>query len=75
MYFLQKARGKGFGKKMIQKCIDFAIASNFKQCYIETMPNMQDAQKLYIKTGFEYIDQSMGNTGHSSCTIWMLKSF
>ena len=75
MYFLQKARGKGFGKKMIQKCIEFAIASDFKQCYIETMPNMQDAQKLYIKTGFEYIDHSMGNTGHSSCTIWMLKSF
>jgi len=74
MYFLKEARGRGLGKQMIQKCIDFAKASNFEQCYIETMPNMQDAQKLYIKTGFEYIDHAMGNTGHSSCPFWMLKS-
>lgn len=74
MYFLKEARGRGLGKQMIQKCIDFAKASNFEQCYIETMPNMQDAQKLYIKTGFEYIDHAMGNTGHSSCPVWMLKS-
>ena len=74
MYFLPEARGKGFGNQMIQRCIDFAKVSNFKQCYIETMPNMQDAQKLYTKTGFKYIDHSLGNTGHSSCSIWMLKT-
>ena len=26
---------------------------------IETMPNMLDAQKLYLKYGFEYIDSPM----------------
>ena len=74
MYFLSEARGKGLGKQMIKKCLDFAKASNFEKCYIETMPNMQDAQKLYVKTGFEYLDTAMGNTGHTSCPIWMLKS-
>ncbi len=74
MYFLPEARGKGLGKQMIQRCIDFAKVSNFKLCYIETMQNMKDAQKLYIKTGFKYIYHSFGNTGHSSCPIRMLKT-
>ena len=38
------------------------------------MPNMLGAQKLYLKYGFEYIDSSMGNTGHFACPIWMIKS-
>ena len=32
MYFLTEARGKGFGKQMIQRCIDFTKTSNFRQC-------------------------------------------
>jgi len=74
MYFLPQARGKGLGKEMIHRCLDFAKANQFKQCYIETMPNMEAAQKLYLKTGFTYIDHPMGDTGHSSCPIWMIKS-
>ena len=66
-------RGKGFGNKMIDKCLAFAIKSNFTKCYIETMPNMISAQKLYLKKGFEYIDKPMGNTGHTACPVWMLK--
>jgi putative acetyltransferase len=73
MYFLPSARGKGLGKQMIQKCLKFAKNNHFEKCYIETMPNMKEAQKLYLKTGFEYIPHPMGNTGHSSCPIWMLK--
>ena len=37
----------------------FAIKSNFTKCYIETMPNMISAQKLYLKKGFEYIDKPL----------------
>ncbi len=74
MYFLPEARGKGLGKQMITLCLDFAKANQFKQCYIETMPNMKAAQKLYLKTGFDYIDQPMGDTGHCSCPIWMIKT-
>lgn len=73
MYFLPQARGKGLGEEMIHRCLDFAKANQFKQCYIETMPNMEAAQKLYLKTGFTYIDHAMGDTGHSSCPIWMIK--
>jgi len=73
MYFHKSIRGKGFGNKMINKCLTFAIKSNYSKCYIETMPNMIKAQKLYLNKGFEYIDKPMGNTGHTACPVWMLK--
>ena len=73
MYFLPVARGKGLGSLMIKKCIDYASKSRFEYCYIETMHNMINAQKLYKKYGFEFIDSPLGNTGHSSCPVWMLK--
>jgi len=74
MYFLEEARGKGLGVKMINLCLDRATEYGFEQCYLETMPYMKDAQKLYVKTGFHYINAPMGNTGHYSCPVWMLKS-
>ena len=74
MYFHKSIRGRGIGDKIIELCLNFAMESNYKKCYIETMPNMVDAQKLYIKKGFEYIDNPLGNTGHTACPIWMLKN-
>ncbi|MFT4791717.1 MAG: putative acetyltransferase [Arcticibacterium sp.] len=72
MYFLEEARGKGAGFKMIQVCIDQAKEFGFDQCYLETMPYMEAAQKLYKKTGFRYLDGPMGNTGHYSCSVYMI---
>ena len=73
MYFLPEARGKGLGLRMMQTCLEFAKSAGFKMVYIETMPYMKDAQKLYNKVGFKYIDGPMGDTGHYSCTVWMIK--
>ena len=73
MYFLPIARGKGIGSQMMTICLQAAKDFNFEQCYLETMPFMHDAQKLYKKKGFDYLCNAMGNTGHSSCPVWMLK--
>jgi len=73
MYFLPEARGKGWGSQMMTQCLQFAKENNFEHCYIETMPNMKAAQKLYQQRGFEYLPAPMGNTGHFSCSVWMLK--
>ena len=74
MYFHKSLRGRGIGDKMIQICIDFAIESGFRKCYIETMPNMLKAQKLYLKKGFKYLDNPLGNTGHNACPVWLIKN-
>ncbi|AWH86867.1 GNAT family N-acetyltransferase [Flavobacterium album] len=72
MYFLNEARGLGIGTQMMAKCLQAATDFGFAQCYLETMPYMEAAQKLYLKSGFNYIDAPMGNTGHTSCPVWML---
>ena len=73
MYFLPEARGLGFGTQLMQLCLENAKMFGFKSCYLETLPQMEDAQKLYVKAGFEYLDKPLGSTGHTSCPIWMLK--
>jgi putative acetyltransferase len=73
MYFLPKARGRGLAQQMMDICLQFARAHNFKACYIETLTTMQAAQKLYLKNNFNYIDERLGATGHYSCPVWMLK--
>ena len=73
MYFLPEARGIGIGSEMMEVCLQSAKNFGFEKCYLETMPFMLDAQKLYKKSGFDYIDAPMGSTGHVSCPVWMLK--
>ncbi len=73
MYFLPEARGLGLGTEMMDKCLQKAKDFGYQKCYLETMPYMEAAQKLYKKSGFEYLCEPMGNTGHTSCPVWMLK--
>ena len=74
MYFLESARGLGLGAQMIDLCLVKAKDFKFEGCYLETMTTMKAAQKLYLKNGFEYINGPLGNTGHYSCPIHMLKN-
>lgn len=73
MYFLPEARGRGIGAEMMAKCLDFARAAGYKQCYLETLPYMEHARKLYARTGFKALDRAMGDTGHYNCTMWMIR--
>ena len=72
MYFTEEARGRGLGSQMMKVCLNKAREYGFEKCYLETMPYMEDAQKLYKKTGFQYIEARMGDTGHYSCPVFML---
>ena len=73
MYFLPEARGIGMGRKMMDLCLQQAKSLGFEKCYLETLPYMEDARKLYAKVGFKSLDSRMGDTGHYSCNLWMIK--
>ena len=73
MYFLPEARGIGLGTQMMERCLKAAKDFGYKKCYLETLPTMLAAQKLYQKAGFEYLCEPLGVTGHTSCPVWMLK--
>jgi putative acetyltransferase len=73
MYLGAEARGLGIGRQLIERSLTFAQQFGYRQVYIETMPELQKAMSAYEKFGFRYLQGPMGNTGHYSCTIWMLK--
>ena len=74
MYFAPEARGKGLGAKMMEICLDKAKEFGYDKCYLETMPYMESAQKLYAHVGFKPLTEPIGDTGHYSCSMWMLKT-
>ena len=73
MFLLPNTRGLGIGKKLLDLCLDKAREFGYTACYLESLPGMDAAYSLYRKAGFEDISGPMGNTGHNSCTVWMLK--
>lgn len=75
MYLLSAARGQGGGRMILERCLAEARSANYEAMYLETVKAMSVAAKVYEKYGFEPIDGPLGNTGHSSCDRFMLKSF
>lgn len=73
MYFAPELRGKGIAQVLIEKCLTFAKEVGYEKCYLETLPFMTAAQKLYKKVGFQYTDSPLGCTGHGSCDVFMIK--
>ncbi|MDG1729072.1 MAG: GNAT family N-acetyltransferase [Algibacter sp.] len=73
MYFSPKVRGKGYGKALFEKCIQTAQKLGYKQCYVESAPQLKAAIHIYESYGFKHLKGALGNTGHYSCGVWMLK--
>ncbi|MEM6380565.1 MAG: GNAT family N-acetyltransferase, partial [Bacteroidota bacterium] len=73
MYFLPAARGKGYGRQMLEHLLTAARTMDYKTCYLETVTRMEAAKKLYLKMGFEPLCSAMGNTGHSACEAYYSK--
>lgn len=74
MYLLPQARGTGLGRTLIERCISIAKELGYRKIYLETMPELKQALTIYAKFGFEYLPGPMGNSGHTGCSLWMLKS-
>lgn len=74
MYLLPKARGMNLGRALIEKNLAFAGSAGYKHVYLETMPELKQALNVYAKFGFHYLSGPMGNSGHTGCSLWMLKT-
>jgi putative acetyltransferase len=72
-YLSAPNRGKGIGKQLLELCFDSARQLGFRQIYLETFPELGKAVGMYEKTGFRYLPDPLGNSGHFACNIWMLK--
>jgi putative acetyltransferase len=72
-YLSPSSRRKGVGKKLIEQTIQSALDFGYKRLYLESFPEFSKAIHMYEKLGFKRIDHSQGNTGHTSCCVWMIK--
>lgn len=74
LYLLPEARGKGYGKQLIEQCFSTARKFGYTHVYLETMPELKTAMGLYEQCGFTYLEGPLGNSGHFGCGLWMLKT-
>lgn len=73
MYCLQEVRGTGIAHQLMTTALAFA-SLHYDRCYLETLNNMEAANKFYKKHHFAELDQPLGDTGHYSCDVWYLKN-
>jgi putative acetyltransferase len=73
LYLYPEARGKGLGKLLMDNCFTAAKNFGYKNIYLESMPELNQAVSLYERLGFEKRCGALGNSGHFGCDIWMVK--
>ena len=70
MYLLPGARGHGIGRKLLETCLEAARRMGYRECYLETLAQMDRARDLYERFGFLPLEAPMGHTGHFGCNRW-----
>lgn len=73
MYVSNIARGRGVGKALLEKCMTAAKEAGYYQMYLETMPELKPALAFYDRNGFKEIDGPLGDSGHTGCSIFMIR--
>lgn len=57
LYLDDSAKGKGWGKELMQIAENWARSAGYKNLYLETHTNLSAAMKLYEKTGFHAVEK------------------
>ncbi|MGB8491812.1 MAG: GNAT family N-acetyltransferase [Bacteroidales bacterium] len=73
-YLLSQWRGRGIGRMLMEKCFESARQFGYRQLYLESLPELEKAVSMYLKSGFNHIPHPLGNSGHFGCNIWMVKN-
>ncbi|WP_373531808.1 GNAT family N-acetyltransferase [Vampirovibrio sp.] len=71
VYFHPSLRGRGFGRKLLETCVQEAEQRGYETMYLETIERMSSAIGLYQKMGFRILTTRLGQTGHSACSVFM----
>lgn len=51
-------RGRGLGARLLKRCVEEAKTLGYKRLYLETTPQMEKAQKLFLRFGFRPVTQA-----------------
>jgi putative acetyltransferase len=56
-------RGRGIGRMLLERALDEARRLGYKRIYLETTPQMEKAQKLFLNFGFTPVKQQQHTPG------------
>ena len=60
VYFRPSLRGLGFGRKILERCIQEAAMAGYRLMYLESVPQMSNAVGIYEKLGFQHLSTRRG---------------
>lgn len=75
MYLVPQSRGMGIGRLLMEKCIAYTKQAGYQKIYLETLPELKKAIRVYEKFNFKYLPGPLGNTGHFGCDVWMIRQW
>ena len=58
-------RGHGIGARLLKRCLDEAKRLGYQRLYLEATPQMEQAQKLFIRYGFRPVTTGASKVGSS----------
>lgn len=73
MYVDKNFRNNGIGQTLLEKCMQQAKTNGYEKMYLESMPELLNAINMYKKNGFTNITGPLGNSGHTGCSVWMIR--
>lgn len=71
LYVRPEFRGRGYARKLSEKILEDAVAVGYDKLYLDTLPFLTAAQKLYGSMGFEVCEPY--NEDPMGCSIFMCK--
>lgn len=72
LYLTDSAKGKGLGRKLLERAFEFATSAGYEKIYLETHSNLFEALRLYEKLGFVQIDRPK-NVLHGTMNLFYIK--
>ncbi len=65
-------RGMGIGSRLLKRCIEKAKNLEYTRLYLETTPQMENAQKLFLRNGFRPVTQGTQNVNPEKMPCYFL---
>lgn len=74
LYVAKEARGRGFGRQLVEEVIILAKEAGYDSLYLETTEVLAQALSLYESLGFKHMNAPLANANeHHAMTIWMMR--
>lgn len=73
LYSLNEFIGKGIGKALMLKCLEFAKENNHDMIWLGVWEYNYNAQKFYTKFGFEKCGEHIFQLGSDPQTDWLME--